>query len=308
MAEPRWTSRRSLRSRRASTSRPHDGPDQGAAGGRSGGARSALARRRGRRQGASSRTRSSVSGRSAVCPTTARSRRPARPADRRALRLHRRMAASFPTTGSPGRSATPTIPKATSTRCRAASPISAPGPSSPISRTGWPMPSPGAGGEGGRGCALRCAARAPDEALRRPPHQRADAPAEGEHHARGRDHADRRRAGGGPSCRRLSGFRFTPDAKAEGADAQALRGAAQKALATAIVDRAERLARAGDGEIVLSSTATCAGRASRSRARRRRRRAEAALRHARRRAAHGPPRERSRRGLPLAQQRRSRRC
>ena len=50
----------------------------------------------------------------------------------------------------------------------------------------------------------------------------------------------------------LSGFRFTPDAQAEGADAQALRGAAQKALATAIVDRAERLARAGDGEIVLS--------------------------------------------------------
>jgi ATP-dependent RNA helicase SUPV3L1/SUV3 len=53
----------------------------------------------------------------------------------------------------------------------------------------------------------------------------------------------------------LSGFRFTPDIQAEGADAQALRNAAQKALATAIVDRAERLARAGDGEIVLSSDA-----------------------------------------------------
>jgi ATP-dependent RNA helicase SUPV3L1/SUV3 len=51
----------------------------------------------------------------------------------------------------------------------------------------------------------------------------------------------------------LSGFRFTPDPQAEGAEAQALRGAAQKALATAITDRAERLARAGDGEIVLSS-------------------------------------------------------
>ena len=53
----------------------------------------------------------------------------------------------------------------------------------------------------------------------------------------------------------LSGFRFTPDIQAEGADAQALRNAAQKALATAIVDRAERLARAGDAEIVLSSDA-----------------------------------------------------
>ncbi len=50
----------------------------------------------------------------------------------------------------------------------------------------------------------------------------------------------------------LSGFRFTPDAQADGAEGQALRNAAQKALATAIVDRAERLAKAGDNEIVLS--------------------------------------------------------
>jgi ATP-dependent RNA helicase SUPV3L1/SUV3 len=50
----------------------------------------------------------------------------------------------------------------------------------------------------------------------------------------------------------LNGFRFTADAQAEGADAQALRNAAQKALASAIVERAERLARAGDGEILLS--------------------------------------------------------
>ncbi|MGQ7794263.1 helicase-related protein [Faunimonas sp. B44] len=50
----------------------------------------------------------------------------------------------------------------------------------------------------------------------------------------------------------LQGFRFTPDAGAEGADAKALRGAAQKALSTALVDRAERLAKAGDGEIVLA--------------------------------------------------------
>jgi ATP-dependent RNA helicase SUPV3L1/SUV3 len=50
----------------------------------------------------------------------------------------------------------------------------------------------------------------------------------------------------------LQGFRFTPDPLAEGAEAQALRGAAQKALATAIAERAAQLARAGDRDIVLS--------------------------------------------------------
>ncbi len=50
----------------------------------------------------------------------------------------------------------------------------------------------------------------------------------------------------------LQGFRFTPDPQAEGAEAQALRGAAQRALASAIADRAERLSRAGERDIVLS--------------------------------------------------------
>ncbi len=50
----------------------------------------------------------------------------------------------------------------------------------------------------------------------------------------------------------LQGFRFTPDPQAEGAEAQALRGAAQKVLATAIAERASQLARAGDRDIVLS--------------------------------------------------------
>jgi ATP-dependent RNA helicase SUPV3L1/SUV3 len=50
----------------------------------------------------------------------------------------------------------------------------------------------------------------------------------------------------------LQGFRFTPDPQAEGADAHALRNAAQKALASAIVDRADRFSRAGDREIVLA--------------------------------------------------------
>jgi ATP-dependent RNA helicase SUPV3L1/SUV3 len=51
----------------------------------------------------------------------------------------------------------------------------------------------------------------------------------------------------------LSGFRFTPDAQAEAADAQALRSAAQKVLATAMSERAERIARAPDSEIVHSA-------------------------------------------------------
>ena len=50
----------------------------------------------------------------------------------------------------------------------------------------------------------------------------------------------------------LQGFRFTPDPLAEGAEAQALRGAAQKALATAIAERAALLSRAGDRDILLS--------------------------------------------------------
>jgi ATP-dependent RNA helicase SUPV3L1/SUV3 len=50
----------------------------------------------------------------------------------------------------------------------------------------------------------------------------------------------------------LQGFRFTPDPLAEGAEAQALRGAAQKALANAIAERAATLSRAGDRDVVLS--------------------------------------------------------
>jgi ATP-dependent RNA helicase SUPV3L1/SUV3 len=51
----------------------------------------------------------------------------------------------------------------------------------------------------------------------------------------------------------LHGFRFTPDAGADGAEGKAVRAAAQKALVGAIADRAERLARAPDSEIVLSA-------------------------------------------------------
>jgi ATP-dependent RNA helicase SUPV3L1/SUV3 len=54
----------------------------------------------------------------------------------------------------------------------------------------------------------------------------------------------------------LQGFRFTPDPQAEGAEAQALRAAAQKALTSAVADRSERLSRAADKDIVLSINGT----------------------------------------------------
>ncbi len=50
------------------------------------------------------------------------------------------------------------------------------------------------------------AARAADQALRRPADERADAAAEGEHDAGGGDHAGRRRDGRGPSRRRAAGL------------------------------------------------------------------------------------------------------
>ena len=51
----------------------------------------------------------------------------------------------------------------------------------------------------------------------------------------------------------LAGFRFVADPTAEGEDAKAVRNAAAKALAGEIEARAERLGRAGDGDIVLSA-------------------------------------------------------
>jgi ATP-dependent RNA helicase SUPV3L1/SUV3 len=55
---------------------------------------------------------------------------------------------------------------------------------------------------------------------------------------------------------RLSAFRFTADATAEGPDGKTVRAAAQKALAPEYERRAERLAAAPDGDIVLSSEGT----------------------------------------------------
>ena len=51
---------------------------------------------------------------------------------------------------------------------------------------------------------------------------------------------------------RLLGFRFTPDAEAEGAEAKTVRTAAQKALVAAIEERAGELAKAEDSAFVLS--------------------------------------------------------
>ncbi|WP_425349888.1 helicase-related protein [Mangrovicella endophytica] len=51
----------------------------------------------------------------------------------------------------------------------------------------------------------------------------------------------------------LQGFRFTPDTKAEGPDAKAVRAAAQKALAGEFEKRAERFANAPNGDLALGS-------------------------------------------------------
>ncbi|MHA1189522.1 MAG: hypothetical protein ACTSSQ_03550, partial [Alphaproteobacteria bacterium] len=53
----------------------------------------------------------------------------------------------------------------------------------------------------------------------------------------------------------LKALRFTPDPQADGAEARTVRNAAQKALASAIADRAEQLARAKDEDIVLAADA-----------------------------------------------------
>ena len=54
----------------------------------------------------------------------------------------------------------------------------------------------------------------------------------------------------------LAGFRFTPDASAIGPDAKAARNAAQKALASEIEARADRLAAASNGDFIVDSDGT----------------------------------------------------
>ncbi len=54
----------------------------------------------------------------------------------------------------------------------------------------------------------------------------------------------------------LHGFRFAPDATAEGQEEKAVRAAAQKALASEIENRAERLSRAPNEEFILSDDGT----------------------------------------------------
>ena len=50
----------------------------------------------------------------------------------------------------------------------------------------------------------------------------------------------------------LDGFRFAPDPNADGPEAKALRAAAQKALASEIANRAERVATAANGDFVIA--------------------------------------------------------
>jgi len=54
----------------------------------------------------------------------------------------------------------------------------------------------------------------------------------------------------------LLGFRFAPDAAAEGPDGKTVRAAAQKALTTEIESRAEKLGKSENGDFVLTSDAT----------------------------------------------------
>lgn len=54
----------------------------------------------------------------------------------------------------------------------------------------------------------------------------------------------------------LLGFRFAPDAAAEGPDGKAVRAAAQKALTTEIDSRADRLARSENADFILTADAT----------------------------------------------------
>ena len=60
----------------------------------------------------------------------------------------------------------------------------------------------------------------------------------------------------GHTIGRLEGFRFTPDASAGGSEAKMLTGAAQKALAGEIEQRAIKLSQAPDSQFVLASDGT----------------------------------------------------
>ena len=81
------------------------------------------------------------------------------------------------TNGSPTRSRGSTASTAMSRRSPGASPRRAAGPISPSAPTGWPTPAHWAARDPrGRGAAVRRAPRQPDPALRRPAHDRADAP------------------------------------------------------------------------------------------------------------------------------------
>ena len=75
-----------------------------------------------------------------------------------AVRLPDAKRAGFPMPGLPPRSIRPTASTAISTRCRAGSRRSGPGPSSPTGRIGWPTPSIGRGlrAKSKINCPMRC--------------------------------------------------------------------------------------------------------------------------------------------------------
>ena len=107
-----------------------------------------------------------------------------------------------------------------------------------------------------RGQAVRRAARAADRALRRSPHQRADAAAARECRSRREISKTGEVVVEGHVIGRLDGFVFVADASAGGSEAKALQNAAQKALAGEIATRAARLAEAPDEQFVLAADGT----------------------------------------------------
>ena len=96
-----------------------------------------------------------------------------------------------------------------------------------------------------RGQAVGCAARTTHRALRRPPHQRADAAAAREHDTGNRNQQDRRGRGRGPRASAGStASRSRPTPRPRARRRRRLQAAAQKALAGEIDARADQ-ARAG---------------------------------------------------------------
>ena len=205
------------------------------------GARACVARRRGPRAGDDAEPRSSGCGRSARFPTTARSRRPPMPSSSTTLYGFLMREGAIPTDWFARQ-----VEQADQDRRRhrhAVEPHRA-YPHLDLRRQPARLARRSRALAGrharGRGQAVRCAARAADRALRRSPHQRADAAAAREHGARNRHQQDRRGRGRGPlPSAGSTASSSRPQPRPPARRRKALAGAAQKALAGEIDARAD---------------------------------------------------------------------